>query len=58
MSEFKVPIVEIKNIIPIEGADKIEVAEVLGYQSVVGKGSYKIGDKVFYLPEQSLLPQE
>jgi len=57
MSDFQVNVVEISALTPIEGADKIELATVYSYQSVVQKGSYKVGDKVFYLPEASLLPQ-
>lgn len=56
MSDFQVNLVEISALTPIEGADKIELATVYGYQSVVQKGMYQVGDKVFYLPEASLLP--
>ena len=38
-------IIELK---PIEGADRIELARVLGWQVVVGKGQYKPGDLVVY----------
>lgn len=38
MSTFTVPVVRIRNIVPIENADSIEVAEVLGYRCVVKKG--------------------
>lgn len=41
---------------PIEGADKIEVATILGWRVVVEKGLYKEGDLVIYCEVDSLLP--
>lgn len=57
MSTFRVPIVKIREIIPIAGADKIELASVLGYQSVVQKGKFKVGDYAAYIPEGSMVPE-
>lgn len=42
---------------PIEGADAIEKATVLGWQLVVKKGEYKIGDLCVYCEIDSLLPE-
>jgi len=39
-------------------ADSLEIGQVFGYQSVVGKGQFQTGDVVIYLPEQSLLPDK
>lgn len=37
---------------PIIGADRIELAQVLGFQTVVQKGTFKVGDLcVFHLPD-------
>lgn len=58
MSSFSVPIVVIRNIEPIDGADAIEVAVVGGYKSVVQKGQYKTGDLVAYIPEDAVVPEE
>lgn len=48
-------IVDIK---PIEGADRIEVAQVLGWQCVVAKkDNFKVGDLVVYFEVDSKLPE-
>lgn len=41
---------------PIEGADRIELAHVLGWQCVVNKGQVKPGDDVVYFEVDSFLP--
>ncbi len=48
----------IKKIEPIEGADRIEKATVLGWHVVVKKGLYKEGDRIVYLEIDSVLPKE
>lgn len=46
----------IKALVPIPDADRIEVAEVLGWKVVVKKGEFKVGDKCVYFEIDSLLP--
>lgn len=46
----------ITNIQPIPGADKIEVATVLGWECIIKKGEFKIGEKVIYVEVDSVLP--
>lgn len=46
---------KITNIRPIDGADKIELADVLGWQVVVRKGEFKVGDLVVYFEVDSWL---
>ena len=59
MSERKLAHIElIESLLPIEGADKIEVAQVLGWQCVVKKGEFKIGDKVIYVEVDSVMPDK
>ena len=41
---------------PIEGADKIELARVLGWQCVTNKGQFKKGDRAVYFEIDSYLP--
>jgi RNA ligase (TIGR02306 family) len=41
---------------PIPGADKIEVATVLGWHLVVKKGEFQIGDRCVYMEVDSILP--
>ena len=38
MSKFEVPVTAITDLTPIEGADRIELATVFGFQSIVEKG--------------------
>ena len=41
---------------PIEGADKIEKATVLGWQCVVNKREFQVNDKIIYIEIDSILP--
>lgn len=41
---------------PIEGADRIELAHILGWQCVVNKGKFKEGDLCVYFEIDSFLP--
>ncbi len=49
---------KIKNIEPIEGADAIEKASVLGWQLVIRKGEFNIGDLCVYIEIDSVLPEK
>ena len=46
----------IKDITPIEEADRIELVHVLGWQCVAGKGEFKKGELVVYFEIDSFLP--
>lgn len=46
----------VHDITPIEGADMIETAHVLGWQCVVKKGEFKVGDLGVYFEIDSFLP--
>lgn len=43
---------------PIEGADRIEVATVLGWQCVVKKGEFKVGQRIVYIEVDSIMPEK
>ena len=49
-------VVLIDSLHPIEGADRIELAMVGGWQVVVQKGLYVVGDKAVHFEIDSLLP--
>ena len=46
----------IKSILPIEGADRIELAVVDGWKCVIKKGEFSEGDSVVYCEIDSFLP--
>ena len=46
----------VKSIEPIDGADRIELAHVLGWQCVVNKGQFHEGDLAVYFEIDSFLP--
>ena len=48
----------IKDIQPIPKADRIEVATINGWQVVVKKGDFQVGDKCVYFEIDSILPDE
>jgi RNA ligase (TIGR02306 family) len=41
---------------PIEGADNIELARVYGWNAIVQKGLYNVGDRVVFFEIDSILP--
>lgn len=56
MERQLVTIREVTHLNPIEGADNIEIAKVDGWQCVVKKGDFKIGDRALYFEIGSILP--
>lgn len=47
------PIVEINE---HPNADKLELARIKGWQVCVGKGTFKVGDNVIFIPPDAILP--
>jgi len=48
----------VENILPIDGADAIEVATIGGWKVVVKKGEYAVGDLAVYFEIDSWIPTE
>lgn len=48
----------IESLNPIENADKIEIAKVLGWNCVVKKGEFKVGEKIIFCEIDSVLPDK
>ena len=48
----------VRELIPIDGADRIELAKIDGWQCVVKKGDFKVGDPGLYFEIDSLLPSD
>lgn len=48
----------ITRIDPIPGKDRIVLATVDGYRSIIAAGAHQVGDQVCYISEQSILPDE
>lgn len=57
-SDFKVQVVRIDDIIPHPNADKLLIAKILGWQCVIPKDKFNIGDLAVYIPVDSVLPVE
>lgn len=56
MSTFEVPVVRVRAIEPIPGADAIELAVVGDYRSVVRKNLHSVGSLAVYIPEAAIVP--
>jgi hypothetical protein len=48
----------IRDIKPIEGYDRVEYAQVLGWWVIIKKDEFKVGDKVVYIEIDSRVPQD
>ena len=58
MSSLKVPLVSIKTVEPHTNADRLEVATIEGWSCIVPKGIHAPGDRVIYIPIDSILSKE
>lgn len=55
-TEFAVKVVTITDVLPHPNADRLELAQIAGWQCVIQKGAYKKGDLAVYVPIDSILP--
>lgn len=47
----------ISDIRPIPGADRIEVAQVDGWECVIKKGEFQVGERIVYIEVDSIMPE-
>lgn len=57
MATHRVNVTRVREVLPHDNADRLEIAKVYDWDVVVRKGEYKPGDQVFYVPVDSILPQ-
>lgn len=55
MSSLLVPVAEIEDVKPHPNADRLELAIIGGWQVIVGKGNYKPGVRVVYVPPDAII---
>jgi hypothetical protein len=58
LSTHSVNIIEIKEVKPHEGAERLEIVPVGGWQAVVKKGQFKPGDLAIYIQPDYTVPVE
>lgn len=59
--EYKRSLAHIEKIVdirPISGADQIEMCRVLGWECVIKKNEYKVGDLIVYVEVDSIVPEK
>lgn len=56
--DFKVEVVEVKDILPHPNADRLEIAVVKGWNCVVKKGQFTKSQLAVYFPIDSILPNK
>jgi RNA ligase (TIGR02306 family) len=56
MSDINISVEEIRSIHDHPNADRLEIAKILGTQTIVSKGQFKEGDKVVYFPPDMMIP--
>lgn len=57
MSSLIVPICKIKNVKDHPNADRLDILKVLGWNCIVPKGEFKVGELVIFVPPDHLLPE-
>ena len=57
MSNLIIEVCKIEKIIFLENANKLEMVQIKGWNCLVGKTQYKVGDLVVFVPPDSIVPQ-
>jgi RNA ligase (TIGR02306 family) len=58
MSSLIVEVCQINEILPHPNADRLELAKIKGWTTVVGKNQFQVGEKCIFIPPDSVLTQE
>ncbi len=58
MSETKITVERVNDVWYHPNADKLDIAQVLGYHIIVSRGSFRVGDAAVFFPPDILLPTE
>lgn len=58
MSTHSVNIIEISEVLPHANADRLEVVPVGGWQAVIKKGQFKVGDRAIYIEPDYTVPTD
>lgn len=56
MAEFRADVTKVSGVRPHPDADRLEVAQALGFDLVVSKGQYAPGDLLVHIPPAAVLP--
>src|ERR1700675_1173011 len=56
-ANHRVNIVRVQELLPHTNADSLELIHIEGYQVVVKKGEFKVGDLAVYIQPDSVVPQ-
>lgn len=55
-AHHRVDVVKINEVRPHPNADRLEIIPIEGYQAIVAKGQFKVGDLAYYVPPDSVVP--
>lgn len=56
MSTTQITVERVNEVRNHPDADRLDIVQVLGYQVVVGRGQFEVGDSVYYFPPDMMLP--
>ena len=57
-SSLIVSVCEVKKVRKHPGADRLDLCEIKGWQTITGRDQYKVGDIVVFIPPDTLIPGE
>lgn len=55
-AHHQVNVIQITEIKPHGNAERLEIVPIEGFQAVVAKGQFKVGDLAYYVPPDSIVP--